>query len=301
MEKNKLQIATIVLCAVLLLAVLWQGQRIAALEKTVQEQYSSLWSCVNGISGNVTQNVEDLLDESAKLVADYELETTGIARETESISVELTLSLKEWSADTKVCAVLTANGKTMEFPMTSGAGGVFTASMAFPLKDEAEYTLQVLVERAGMVVREELAAFNAAELLPIHLTAWGGHAPYFEGDRIHFSEGADVNFEQENYHDLIAQAEFRVYCNDELIDTPAAKLNTMNNGYAMTLEAEYENGTEQDFSYAAALKDRFCLSFFCTDINGLCYEYVLGNWTITTNGVEEYTPEVDWPILSWEE
>lgn len=301
MEKNKLQIATIVLCAVLLLAVLWQGQRIAALEKTVREQYSSLWNRVDGISGNVTQNVANLLEEKEKLVEEYALETVAVDKETNCVSADLVFTLKEWSADTKVCALLTADGETTEYPMTPTAGGVFSVQLIFPLNSDAEYGLDAAVERNGVVTREEVACGAFSDLLPPCLTSWGGQVPYFEGERIHFSEGFDVNFEQENYLELIEQAEFRVYCNDERIDTPAAKLNAMNNGFAMTLEAEYENGTEQDFSYEAALKDRFCLSFFCTDTNGLCYEYVLGNWTITTNGAEEYEPEIEWPILSWEE
>lgn len=301
MEKNKIQIATIILCIVLLAAVLWQGWRIAALEKTVQEQYASLWSRVDGISGNVTQNVANLLDEKEKLIEEYTLEAVAVDKETNCLSADLVFTLKEWSADTKVVALRTVDGETTEYPMTPTAGGAFSVHLTFPLDTALEYALDAAVERNGGVTREEVACGAFSELLPLHLTSWGGSAPYLENDLIHFSDGFDVGFEQENYLELIEQAEFRVYCNDVLIDTPAAQLSAMNQGFAMTTEADYEKETVQDFTYAAALKDRFCLSFFCTDKNGLCYEYVLGNWTITTNGAEEYEPEIEWPLLSWEE
>lgn len=302
MEKNKLQVATLLLCAVLLAAVLWQGWRIEKLEQTVERQYAALSNSVNTISGNVSQNVAYLLEDEAKMVESHSLNVVSFDKEKKSLSSDFSLSLKEWDADTKVCALLAVDGETTEYPMTSGAAGVFSARLEFPLNSNAEYVLNAVVKRNGVATREEVASGDFSELLPLHLTSWGGYDPYLKDDWIHFSEGEgfDVTFEQGNYVDLIKQAEFRVYCNDVLIDTIAPKLDEMNNGYAMALETDRKNEMAQDLSYTAALKDRFQLSFFCADSYGLCYEYILGNWTITTNGVEEYYPEVDWPILSWE-
>lgn len=303
MKKNWMQMTTLVLCAVLLLTVLVQGKQISELERRIGREYSMLSDRVDSINGNIYRSMQSLLEEQAKVVESYALENVSIDAEERLFVADLTAVLKSWSRDTSITLTTAVGEDTYNTPMAGDGSGNFTAEIRLPLEGNDEIRFSLTMESAQQTVREELGSYGEiAQLLPIRVDSWGGSRPELTAaNQIDFGGGMSVGFEEEGSYDLVEKAEFRIYREGTVISTVKAKGLSDRSGYAMNTEEDYESGTVKEFLYDAALKDRFQLSFCCTDVYGLSYEFGLGAWTITTNGIEEYSPLAEWPILSWEE
>lgn len=72
---------------------------------------NDLESTTRSETASVASRVERILDERARVIADYELTPTGLDQETQTLLANWRVTLRQWSADTQVTAEMTVSGK----------------------------------------------------------------------------------------------------------------------------------------------------------------------------------------------
>ena len=85
MKKQWMQMASLVLNCVLILLVFWQGSRLDDLELEMRRGLNDLESTTRSETASVASRVERILDERARVIADYELMPTGLDQETQTL------------------------------------------------------------------------------------------------------------------------------------------------------------------------------------------------------------------------
>ena len=111
MKKQWMQITSLVLNCVLIVLVFWQGARLDDLELEMRRGLNDVESTTRSETASVASRVERILDERARVIADYELTPTGLDQETQTLLANWRVTLRQWSADTQVTAEMTVSGK----------------------------------------------------------------------------------------------------------------------------------------------------------------------------------------------
>ena len=134
MKKQWMQMASLVLNCVLILLVFWQGSRLDDLELEMRRGLNDLESTTRSETASVASRVERILDERARVIADYELTPTGLDQETQTLLANWRVTLRQWSADTQVTAEMTVSGKKQSLSMLlpvqySGGGASYSSEL----------------------------------------------------------------------------------------------------------------------------------------------------------------------------
>ena len=285
MRKNMVQIATLVLCVVLLVLNIRQGRKLEEyknqLSAEISNKYSMLYNDLEGISARIERKVE----EDAELVESYELQPTGLVRSSRSLQADVAVTLKEWQPDTAVTLLARLNGEEQNISMVSAGNGDFTCEVELPVEQDCEIWLDAVVTSGGMTRREELGGWSEVSmLLPVQMHSWGGTAPVYK-DGVLSVGHHDGDLEMRDGSPLkVSDTCYRLYVNGEVV---------------------IEEPECLDWIYVCAEGDEVRLALFCRDEYGLGYEFTLdefvcdedasdrGTGFLTNNGTES-------PILSWD-
>lgn len=293
MEGKKKWNWTVVLCAVLLGANLWQLQRIFDLERTV-------WSALNNIEYNI-RNIDQRLSslsselESANdLVRDWSY-ATAVNKEKRCLDVEVSVILKEWQAGTAATLLWVneyGNGGEGLLPLSGSGAGSFAGTLKLPLSSlSGGYSLDVVIENGETQRRESLGYLgDMSQLLPIQYNGWGmGMSSYRQG--VFTASGCDVEvYAPSGAAPEIENAVFRLTKNGEVVEERTAMQGDRMGSYVCL----------EEWSAECQAGDELMMTFFCRDRDGLGYEFFMEGWRITEEGApEDLAPVRDWPKLTW--
>lgn len=298
-KKNRVQILTLVLCVVLLIANLWQLRQISDLRGQLQSVETNLQMETRRLDERV-QAVQRAAQEVDAAVLDWEY-ATAVNRETRSLDVEVSVTLKEWRADTAAELLWTnenGSGREGYVPLSGDGAGVFTGTLELPLAGLSGGNLLDVKITNGETARRESLGYlgDAATLLPVQCYSYGVGGPtlswYASRPDLLTISDCDVNLEGckgEPLPDLSNQV-FRLRRNGEIAEETTAM-------YGETI-GQY---TCEEMSIEVQPGDELELTFFCRDNSGLGYEFSLRSWTVNESGVgEQASPEESWPKLTWD-
>lgn len=292
LRKNWMQLITLALCAVLVWKVENQQSIIETLQGTAGYQTSILDKMQISVD-NISKRVADSVREANEPVADCSMTYAGQDLENRALLADLTVTLRQWSADTSVTLELTSNGETQRLP-AAGGDGVYTASI--PLTDIQNLSLAAAVETGGVTTRQELD--SPAYLLPYRAGDWGGSA--FEGlenDVLTLSQDVYVAIWDQNYEAVqVNDPVFRVERNGTPVwEQPAVYSDGW---YYLSDPAADTDPVE----IPGSVSDAFQLVFACTDDSGLGYEFCYS--TLEFRGSDYMSEEIaltEAPTLVWPE
>ena len=297
MKKQWMQMTSLVLNCVLIVLVFWQGARLDDLELEMRRGLNGLETATRSETASVASRVERILDERARVIADYELMPTGLDQETQTLLANWRVTLRQWSADTQVTAEMTVSGKKQSLSLEHQGSGVFSAPVSLPVElGTGIDTAVVTVTTGGISSREEIGGWeDISMLLPVQYS--GGGASYsaelqngnVEIDRREVSL-RNWNREAASVHDPV----FRMLCNGTVVqERPGVRA--------------YDE--EDAVTYSTSWKPQPCKAgdelaetFTCTDDYGLTYTFVIARYWITVDGTlgEDYQDGDQYPTLTWE-
>ena len=318
MKRNWLQIATFLLCAVLLGLNLWQSWKIEALR---QEVWSAQWGVLNDFN-SMKQQVTGLssrIAEGEKLVQDWELAPTGMDKGTNSLLTEFSLNLKEWRADTEV-RLTARQGSDMNIVYLGSTGtGRFSGALPVSLAGES-LSLEVRVDGGGISRQEELGGWeDISMLLPLRIVGSGYGGPTYRNG-VFSVDDYSVNLSGPDYTLATAkEPAFFLQRNGETV-WEGAGVPRMDAWAAsgLSVEEAREAGLAVEGSYSTGgtvevecqSGDTVSLFFTCRDEYGLKYTFPLESWEIdpswmtpshsgTASGGGSNGPAAN-PVLSWD-
>ena len=298
-KRNWLQAGTVVLCAVLLAAALWQGRRISELERTLSGVQEAVIS-------NADSTSEQLYDLYSRLEAQRPLvsafERTGVRVNAEertlNIAVSAVLALEEEAVE------LRAYPPGLEYRSYLWSGtavrdgeGRYTGAVVVPLDPDRALEFAAFYYEDGRERGVVLGRVDRmAELLPARLCFAEGSIHYDE-DLRRFS-WIEWEFAFEDGSGNAAEAEdltLRVYRNGALAVENTARKNENEAG-------NYWDG-EENVSVSCVPGDRIEFRLSYGDGSGLRYETPIRWWEIGAGPYHagEHMPDDAWPVLTWPE
>lgn len=291
MEKNRVQMLTLVLCAALLGLNLWQGKHLNRLEERISEAQMYVMDDIRSLEAAVSSQAR----EAEELVRSWE-DTPSVNMEKRCLDVEVSAALKEWREDTAAELVWEienggSGSGSGSVPMTGDGAGTFTATLELPLDELwTDYGLYTVIRNGETRHRQSLGLLGSAgELLPVQCTSQAGRtqAEYMKDVFTVYECGAELytgSSETEGHM-------FRLRRGGEIAAEHAAEPGDRSDSYFCgKLSAEVRPG------------DEIALTFFCRDKNGLGYEFLLRSWIAVAERDlwDNSTAWVDWPRLTWE-
>lgn len=287
MEKNRVQMLTLVLCAALLGLNLWQGKHLNRLEERISEAQMYVMDDIRSLEAAVSSQAR----EAEELVRSWE-DTPSVNMEKRCLDVEVSAALKEWREDTAAELVWEIeNGGSGSVPMAGDGAGTFTATLELPLDELwTDYGLYTIIRNGEIRHRESLGLLGSAgELLPVQCASQAGRtqAEYMKGAFTVYECGAELYMGSPETESHV----FRLRRNGEIAAEQAAEPGDRSDSYFCgKLSAEVRPG------------DEMALTFFCRDKNGLGYEFLLRSWTAAAERDlwDNRSAWEDWPRLTWE-
>lgn len=284
---------TLMLCVLLVIVNFWQGKRLEHLERRISDAQIAIMDDIRSIESTVYSQMR----EEEKLVQNWNF-TPSVNMEKRCLDLEVSTVLKEWRKDTAAEALWTGDGGTVRegsAPLSGDGKGAFTGVLEIPLdRGRLEFGLNIVIEDGEGQRRESLGGvYDTGELLPVQCTYEGGRiqAEYLKGVFSVYECGAQVYSRQYPGPVEAEEKVFRLRRNGEIMAEQAAEAGGRLNEYACgKLSAEAEPG------------DRMALTFFCRDVNGLGYEFLLQDWIAVeerdvARGGSEWE---DWLRLTWD-
>lgn len=311
MRKNWAQYAALAIVVVLLVMTAVQGGRIEALEERLENQTGAMERMLQRELGSISGQVRRELAESVRLAVDYTLEPAGLDPAQRILLADLSVTLRQWAADTQAVLLVRAGDGTEEVPLIHEGNGVFAAPLSLNAEKRGELALDLSVTTGGVTAREDLGSWgDVSMLLPLRKSSWGGRAwrAYQSGVLTLLYDLKMALNDQSGESVPVKDPVYRVYRNGALVlERPASTdPNDVKNGwYAYYLVAAPGTGipeTEQ-VRVDCAPGDELVVAFACTDGYGLGYEFIHSRLTVTEQGPENAAPLAsdDYPRLTWPE
>lgn len=282
-----------VLCVLVLVVNLWQGERLESLERRISEVQQNLSAEIKGLESSLYVQAQ----EADKLVQNWNY-TSSVNMEKRCLDLTVSIVLKAWREDTAVEVLWIGDGNSDgegSAPLAGDGKGTFTGVLEIPLnRGLLEFALALVTRDGGDVRRENLGGiYNTGELLPVQCTYQGGRtqAEYLKGVFTAYECNAELYTKAYPGGIETESRVFRLRRNDEIAAEQAAEPGDASNSYFCgKLTSEAQPG------------DRMTLTFFCRDENGLGYEFLLQNWVAAAerdvaNSGSEWE---DWLKLTWD-
>lgn len=274
--KNWLQILSLIVCIVLLIMVIAQGRQLEAYQQSMEERIDALQFRMFEEIAKVSNHIDAALEEQNRLVKDFSLEPAGIDREKKSLSVLVSLSLKEWYSDAAVSLAADIAGESQIVSMVSDGQGSYTAQLLLPLERDRELSLNARILSDGRTRQEELGAWgDIAMLLPLQNSGGGWSGPEFmdgvmSSNFTIYLEGRDGKTVS------VREPRFLVYRNGELVQTLDAVDDPFSDtaqGYAFTVDTQGNR-----WQLECEEGDMIDIRFRCYDEFGLGYDFLFMTW-----------------------
>ena len=299
MEKRWIPVASLVLNALLLVLLLFQGGRLSALEAAANEGLSRTGDLLSDVT-RLRDEVDALqtqLRDGEKMIADWSLEPMGLDMEERTLLADVVLQLKEWGADSAVDLTVSTSGAETTQDLAVDETGACQGQIAIPLDGNPEMILAAQVTSGGVTAREDLGIwYDIAALLPLRQRGTSFSGPGYLGGVL--TSQVDVCIETEGQARVVDPA-FRIYLNGDLAEEIPAEISQ---GASSSAGDTYAPATpEQKLEAACMPEDTVAVAFFCRDNYGLGYEFAVAKWTVSASGVpatEPDAPEAN-PALTW--
>ncbi len=277
MKKNWVQIVTLCLCAILLVVTIGQGRRLKEYQEQMVNNIKSL-SSVNDDVRSISNRIERELEEAKRVVLEYELEPTGLDKESRRILSDVSVTLKEWYDDTEVTLFATMGEVTVPLSMTAVGNGTFTGQLSLPVEENYEISLNALISHGALTKQEMLGGWgNVFMLLPLQNNSGGWSGP----DYRHGVLSSQINITisgQDGVPGPIQEPKFQVYKNGELAQTLSAVVDpyaSASDGICYTVDTE-----DNLWSMECDIGDTIEIRFLCQDEYGLGYNFLFQTWTV---------------------
>lgn len=306
LKENGLQVLTLVLCVLLLGLVLRQQSTIDALRSDLESKLNQTEQRLENAMDQASRQVAREIEEAGQIVEDYTFVPTGIDVEKRALLAEVTVTLKQWRADSAPVLSGTLGGEPLEIPMTAKGGGVFAAPLAVPTEDWDELLLTLTVDQGGTLTRQDLGGWGELDmLLPLRASGSSWSGPDYRDGRMECE--IDVVLEKAGETEILDPT-FRVYCNETLaqeVEGEISKDLTDSDSRASVYAPALPDQTLQT---PCSPGDAMSVTFFCRDSYGLGYEFPVMNWTAeavsdnqTSGGTSAGGGTSGGPILTWPE
>lgn len=312
-KRSWVQIVTLILCAVLLAVTLRQGEKISEL----QVQVVTLDRRVVETDQNTRVAIQDLslqMAEGEKLVRGWELTPADMDRETSSLRIEFSLSLKEWRADTEVWLIACQGSETRNVSLENNGDGRFSG--ALPISPEGEaLCLEVRIDSGGTSRREELGGWDdVAMLLPVRMSGSGYSGPTYQNDVFSLGEYFVNLTDQNDQPAAVEEPAFFLKRNGETVwEGPGVPQAEAWAASGISEEEIREMGppdggysTSGPVEIACRPGDTAAMFFTCRDEYGLRYTFPMESWKIDPDkmgdphdGMAVTAPGFR-PALSWD-
>lgn len=297
MKRSWMQITSLALTAVLAVVVFWQGAQLEALERQLEVGLNGLEDIARTEADNAARRLETALREEAEVITDYAMVPTGLDRETRTLTADWSVTLRTWSADTRVQAELSVGGETQTLTLTHQGGGVFSAPVSLPVETESGIGPAVVtVTTGGVSSVESLGGWESiTQLLPVQCSgSGGGYTLKLQNGKAELT-GWEIYLEDEHGAPAAVHSPmFRLLQNGEMVQAlPGQQLR--------------ENGTVRyvctDWQpQPCAARDELAVTLTCTDSFGLTYTFTLARYQVTEENTlaETYEDSDAYPVLTWE-
>lgn len=311
MSGKRIQILTLVLCAALLGLNLWQGRRIGELEQQIRSDQSSASWDIRSLQQQISA-LSSQIAEGEKKIQDWDLAPAGMDRTSNSLLTEVSLTLKEWRADTEVRLTARQGSNTHIVALESGGTGRFSGALPVSLDGEG-VSLEVRIESDGTSRQEELGGWtDITMLLPVQVSSSGYGGPTYQNGVFSVSDYT-VDLSDRNYEPVaVEEPVFFLQRSGETVWERAGVL-PRDSWEAMGFseeEALAEGLTDRTGVYSTdgtveadcERGDTLTLFFSCRDKYGLKYTFQLQSWEINPDRHGSLPTDARWssPVLSWE-
>ena len=209
-----------------------------------------------------------------------------------SLLTEVSLTLKEWRADTEVWLTAHQGSGTQIVTLENAGTGNFSGPLPVSLAGEA-LRLEVRVSNDGTSRQEELGGWmDLAMLLPLRISSSGYSGPEYQNG-IFFLDDYVLSLVGRGGEPAAAEEPVYFLQRNGVTVWEAEAAAPEENGYSTggTAEAECQTG------------DTMALFFACRDAEGLRYTFPLESWEIIEGGedsdIRHMAPAVS-PMLSWD-
>lgn len=278
MKKNWLQIATLCVCAVLLVVTINQGRRLEEYQRQMQNDIDDVRRSITTEIQNISNSIEQELKEAECTISEYAFEPTGIDREARALLADVSVVVKEWYEDTEITLLVTTDGEERRVLMDSNGDGKYASQLTVPLERNFELYLDALISGGGMTKQETLGAWNEISmLLPLRTSGGGWSGPdYREGM---LSSQFSITIEgQAGTPGPIIDPEFQIYQNGKLAQTLTAVIDPYSSS---SIGACYTVDTEDNiWSMKCNIGDVVEVHFCCKDEYGLGYDFLFQTWSV---------------------
>ena len=285
MKRNWMQIVTLALCAVLFCMVIELSARLNSFQRGIENELDDLTRHVEHTADRLVNSMDARFEEAERLVADFELEPTGIDSENRALEVNIRAQLKEWREDTQLTLLADIEGERTSLPMADKDDGSFSAAYSLPLEGnaETEVLLDMLISGGGVTKQETIGGWGMISmLLPLRNGGGGWSLPFYEEGIMQ----GQFNFAVEGRTETpegISNPAFDIYKNGELVET----INAVEDPYSSSSNGIcYTTNTENyEWQLKCEMGDVIDIRFRCVDEFGLGYDFQFVTWR--AGGLEE--------------
>ena len=294
MEKNGrdwIKLLTLTLCAVLLFVNFQQGRRLEELERQVSDAQIAIMDDIRNMESSVYRQME----EANTLVRDWEYSTS--VNENRWLLVDLSVTLKEWQADTVAELLWSSGNASMRegyVPLLGDAAGRFRGTLELPLSEfSGDLQFDVKIVNGEVQRRERLGGWqDVAMLLPLQISSSGYGGPEYQNGI----------FSVDNYCLYLINRVGEPAAAEEPVYFLQRNGVTVWEAEAAALEegGYFTDGTAEAEGQAG---DTMALFFTCRDAEGLRYTFPLESWEIIEGGEDRdirHTAPAASPMLSWD-
>lgn len=303
MKKNWGIIFALILNVVLLIQVIRLDGKVDALEEKIAVQSRDTRDFLYDWEDRVYYTVQEAVKNATKQAVDFSFTPAGIDKAKRSLLADLSVTLREWSADTQVTMLVTLNGSVTEIPMTHEAAGVYTGELSLVVSENGDVKLAVQIENGESTIREELAHHRrVSDLLPISSGATGSSWEEYEDGVLKLYYYSFLPYDGDSKVVPVLEPTFRLYRNNELVLERNAVANEDYEDGNEGMSGEwFFNDSEENVptSIPCGEGDEVWLMFACTDSYGIHYEFPVNGDRIENGEVVELNTGVIEPILTW--
>lgn len=219
--RRKWRWPAILIGCVLLVVTAWLWEWLMDMNRTIDYLSGELAGMQGQIISGVGDRLDESLEEERSLVTAFSAERIFADVLTNTVTFNVSVTLKEGTADTAVSFLTRYDGKTEIIPASNVGGLTYTAEVVCPITDDPE--IELLVEREGITRSQCFAAECYESDYAIRLT---GEVRWAALDQTGLSKGAIEPVELFCFHDQgiglsnplsVTALEIGVYLNDALV------------------------------------------------------------------------------------
>ena len=301
MKKNQLSIISLVLNAVLLIALFVTRAELVNTRTVLKSNLDGIAWRLSDMDDRLT-NLSAKQREQTEDLSDFSFEPTGLDPESHTLQADMSITLRRWTADTEVMLLVTQSGRTTEHFMT-GADGVFTAPVSLPVEQTGEVSFAMNITAGGQTSREEVTSYSdLAMLLPLmsNSSSLSGHV--YEDGMFRMGMDIDIGLERQ-YGARVIDSVFQVLKNGETVQTLPAKI--LESTFSSDPDVAYytPDTADERLEISCQPSDTVEIHLLCKDSFGLSYDFTVCTYEIDQDGTmaEEVWPVTDYNVrVFWE-